>query len=176
MHQQLWGYNVEEKTSGGMRIRKAEHHWSKLFDPTQVSCQIIGIRFLTAVVMKSSTFWEQAQPFCQMLSHWPVWFILRYCRWRRDALLKRRLNCNGLYGVISQIILIFVINCFSPYLPAKCGCCPCVSSFLLTECVHLYNIITAEVFATENKAKRHRGNKRSKRNGCQAYDRSNWLL
>jgi hypothetical protein len=73
MHQQLWGYNVEEKTSGGMRIRKAEYHWSKLFDPTQVSCQIIGIRFLTAVVMKSSTFSEQTQPFCQMLSHWPVW-------------------------------------------------------------------------------------------------------
>jgi hypothetical protein len=68
------------------------------------------------------------------------------------------------------------INCFSPYLLLKSGCCPYVSAFFLTECVQLYKIITTEVFATQNKAKPDRGNKRPQLGGCQAYDRSIWLL
>jgi hypothetical protein len=45
---------------------------------------------------------------CHPLSRWFIaWLILRPWRWKRNVSLKRRLNFNGLHGVIAQKIELF---------------------------------------------------------------------
>jgi hypothetical protein len=74
---------------------------------------------LTAVVMKSSVFWDITP--CSPLSvnrRWLLsasrcfiaWLIRRPWRWRQHVPSKRWLTFNGLHGVISQMIELFLLS------------------------------------------------------------------
>jgi hypothetical protein len=81
------------------------------------------VRFevLTAVVMKSTIFWDitPCSPlkvnrhfggtYCHFLSLWFLaWLIFRPWRWRRHIPRKRRLTFNGQNGVISLNLVLFI--------------------------------------------------------------------
>jgi hypothetical protein len=95
----------------------------------------VGSEVLTAVVMKSTIFWDitpctpskakptfrrnmsppssvsKNKPSSLLLSRWFLArLILRPWRWRRQVPLKRRLTFNGLQGVISQKRGVFNVN------------------------------------------------------------------
>jgi hypothetical protein len=83
-----------------------------------------GFEVLTAVVMKSSIFWDitSCSPFkanrrfggkCRLcfLSVWCwllAWPIFKPWRWRRHVPPKRRLTFNGLHGIIFKKMELFV--------------------------------------------------------------------
>jgi hypothetical protein len=90
--------------------------------PWKVGLSYVGFEVLTAVVMKSSAFWDIVscsslkvnQSFggiplttCFMLVSW--WLIFRPWGWRRHVPPKRRLTCNWLHEVVSKKIGLF--NC-----------------------------------------------------------------
>jgi hypothetical protein len=89
----------------------------------QILNYYVGSEVLTAVVMKSSTFWSitLCSPLkanrcfggtgsaCYLLSGWyPDWLIVRPWRRRRHVLPKRRLTFNRLHCVISQKTEFFI--------------------------------------------------------------------
>jgi hypothetical protein len=56
-----------------------------------------------------------------LLSHWFLsWLILRTWRWGRHVSPKRRLAFNGLHGVISQKIVLFIATALRTSNPASC--------------------------------------------------------
>jgi hypothetical protein len=72
--------------------------------------------------LKSIIFWD-ITPCSALKVNWPFggtcrldllprWFLPRFIllpwRWRRHVPLKRRVTCNGLHGVISQKIVLFI--------------------------------------------------------------------
>jgi hypothetical protein len=86
-------------------------------------CHNVGFEVFTAVVMKSIIFLDMAP--CRLLSfNWcfggtyrpllACWFLLnlflRPWRWRRYVPPKRRLKLDGLHGVISQKMILFVCH------------------------------------------------------------------
>jgi hypothetical protein len=89
----------------------------------------VGFEVLTAVVMKSSIFWDtkQCSAFKFNRHFWGIFrlrlqgrrincfvasLILRHRRWRSHFSPKRRLTFNGLHGGISQNIELFIQNVF----------------------------------------------------------------
>jgi hypothetical protein len=85
----------------------------------------VAFEVLTAVVMKSSVFWD-IMPCSQAL--FSSWFlarlILRPWRWRRYVTPKRQLTFSGLHGVVSQknstlqFYLLSFYKCVVPVFPA----------------------------------------------------------
>jgi hypothetical protein len=80
-----------------------KNHWT---DFHEIWTWVVVFEVLTAVVMKSSIFWDTT--LCRLLclltaSCWfIVWFILWPWRWRQHVPLKHCLTFNGLNGIISQ--------------------------------------------------------------------------
>jgi hypothetical protein len=79
----------------------------------------VGFEVLRATVMRSSIFWDirpcsplkvnQSSRSCHLVSRWFLaCLILRTWRWRRNVPPKRRLTFDGLHGVISQKIELFI--------------------------------------------------------------------
>jgi hypothetical protein len=62
----------------------------------------------TAVVMKSIIFWDMmpCSPLSEQAGGWFAELILRPWRWRRYVPPKRRVQLNGLHGVISQKMIL----------------------------------------------------------------------
>jgi hypothetical protein len=113
------------------------HKFKKIFQ--RYWTKTVGFEVLTALVMKSTIFWDirpcsplsvnrriggtyrlylqgrkiswarnQRESRCLLPTHWFLaQLFLRTWRWRRYIPPKRRLTFNGLYGVISQKIVIF---------------------------------------------------------------------
>jgi hypothetical protein len=98
-----------------------------------------GSAILTAVAMKSTSFWSMTP--CslvgfrrrfrfQLAFYWVLeWPNLRPCRWMHTGPLKRRLNSTRLDGVISQNTVLFMVACVQyPYKARN----------LLTNCIYRF--------------------------------------
>jgi hypothetical protein len=81
----------------------------------------IWFEALTAVIMKSTVFWDitpcsplsvKWHPAYRLLSRWFLARLILPWRWSRYVPPKRRLTMNGLHGVISQKIELFKMTAF----------------------------------------------------------------
>jgi hypothetical protein len=92
-------------------ILTPEMLWILIRFQTMNNDQNVGFEVLTAVVMKSSTFWDImscSQLICYLLSPWFLArLILRPWRYRRYVPPKRRLTFSGLHDVMSQKTAFF---------------------------------------------------------------------
>jgi hypothetical protein len=74
-------------------------------------CHDIGFAVLTAVVTKSSVFWNITGLSLLPASCWRLaWLIFQPERWRRQVTRKRRLAFNGIHDVIPQKKELFLCH------------------------------------------------------------------
>jgi hypothetical protein len=88
-------YSVQHKTTRDLLI--------------QLTIVYVGFEAFTAVFTKSSIFCVK-MPYSPLNLNWFLsWLNIQSWRWRRHVPPKRRFTFNGLYGVISQKIELFLL-------------------------------------------------------------------
>jgi hypothetical protein len=100
------------------------YFWENKYSLLQRVEEFVGSEFLTAVVLKSTIFWDvtpcsplkinrrfggKYRSACHLLSRWFLGLLIfRPWRWRRYVPPKRRLALTGLHCVMSQKIVLFI--------------------------------------------------------------------